>query len=63
MYDVIQVSLTTTEVLSVLGKDLAEWKAKAVRNNALMRGVGVSELLLVVESGKYKVGDTYNNAE
>ena len=61
MYDTIQVSITTSEVLSILAEGLEEWKARAIRNNAVMRGVGVSDLLLVVESGKYKVGDTYSN--
>jgi len=59
MYDTIQVSITTNEVLSILAKSVEEWKARAIRNNAVMRGV--SGILLVVESGKYKVGDTYSN--
>jgi hypothetical protein len=58
-YDTIQVSLTTSEVLSVLAVNLEEWKARAIRNNAVMRDV--SGLLLVVESGKYRIGDIYSN--
>lgn len=58
-HDTIRVSLTTNEVLSILAKDVEKWKAKAIRDNAVMRDV--SGLLLIVEAGKYKVGDTLNN--
>jgi hypothetical protein len=58
-YDTIQVSLTTSEVLSVLAVNLEEWKARAIRNTS--HYCIVSDLLLVVETGKYKVGDTYQH--
>jgi hypothetical protein len=59
MHDVIQVSIESGVVLGFMGQNKTEKNAEAIMQMAVYR-LGVEDsFYVVVDSGKYKIGDTY----
>lgn len=59
MFDVIEVSIKSSKVIAFMAENKTKRNAEAVEKMAVYRR-GVEEgFYVVVESGKYKIGDTY----
>jgi hypothetical protein len=59
MFDVIEVSIDSGKVLSFMTENKTEKNAEAVVQMAVYRRGVENSFYAVVETGKYKIGDTY----
>ena len=59
MFDVIEVSIESQKVLGFMAESKPKRTAEKIEEMAVMRRGVESSFYAVVESGKYKVGDTY----
>ncbi len=58
-FDTIEVSIKSGEVLAFMAESKTKRNAEAVRDMAVYRRGVEESFFAVVDSGKYKIGDTY----
>ena len=59
MFDVIEVSIGSGKVLGFMAENKTEKNAEAVLQMAVCRRGVEESFFAVVDSGEYKIGDTY----
>lgn len=59
MFDVIEVSIKSGEVIAFMGENKSSRTAEKIEEMAVFRRGIERSFYAVVESGKYKIGDKY----
>ena len=59
MFDVIEISISSQKVLGFIAENKPKRTAEKIEEMAVIRRGVEDSFYVVVEAGKYKIGDTY----